>query len=92
MLYNSQNMPLEPCSAISACFVCLGLSMDREAFVSNRPFHVELVLDDIFLKIYMSNSFAQVELIKIHRIVLIKIIAYKVFTISFEPHNNPVIF
>ena len=71
-------MPLEPCFAISACFVCLGLSMDREEFVSNSPFHVKLVLHDIFLKIYLSNSFAQVELIKIHRIILITMIAYKV--------------
>ena len=69
-------MPLEPCFAISACFVCLGLSLDREAFVSNSPFHVELELHDIFLKIYLSNSFAQVELIKIHRIILITMIAY----------------
>ena len=79
MLYNSMfDMPLEPCFAISACFVCLGLSMDREEFVSNSPFHVKLVLHDIFLKIYLSNSFAQVELIKIHRIILITMIAYKV--------------
>lgn len=76
-------MPLEPCFAISACFVCLGLSMDREAFVSNSPFHVELVLHDIFLKFYLSNSFAQVELMKIHRIILITMIAYKVLLIQY---------
>ena len=75
-------MPLEPCFAISACFVCLGLSMDREEFVSNSPFHVKLVLHDIFLKIYLSNSFAQLELIKIHRIILITI-AYKVLLIQY---------
>ena len=76
------DMPLEPCFAISACFVCLGLSMDREEFVSNSPFHVKLVLHDIFLKIYLSNSFAQLELIKIHRIILITI-AYKVLLIQY---------